>query len=138
MSYRSSAAPVLVLLATAAALAAPAACTPPSRHEDTFASETRTTAAEIPVWTKIVAPLPPATDVVRPTREERAADAFELPTPQAAAAPSPTLARPQAAAAARPLPDWVPASGCLTIVGASDLARNLGMLDELDEPAATR
>jgi hypothetical protein len=138
MSSRWSWAPPALL----ALLAIDAACTRRSPPDESQTSETHTTGGELtaPGWTKVTPRPLDAADALRPTPEERAEDATELPllaaepeptSTEAASADSPTttptpLAEP-------PLPDWVPTSGRLTIVGASDLARNLGMVDEVDD-----
>lgn len=116
------------------------ACMPRSRHDDSHASETQTTAAELtlPGWTRVtIPPLPPlSNDLLRPTREERTVDVTELPSVQIAAEVT-IEAAPIATPLAEPsLPDWVPVSGRLTVVGAADLARNLGEIDEPDAPDA--
>jgi hypothetical protein len=127
-----------------ALLAVDVACTRRSPRDDSQASETHTTGGELtaPGWTKVTPRPLGGTDVLRPAPEERAADATELPQlapgPEPTSTEEPTAAAPTATPtplAEPPLPDWVPTSGRLTIVGASDLARNLGMVDELDDDA---
>ena len=112
------------------------ACMPRSRHDDSHASTTQTTGADLtlPGWTKVtIPPLPPlSNDLLRPTPEERAADATELPGVQTTAEVTIEAAPMSTPLAEPPLPDWVPVSGRLTIVGAADLARNLGEIDEPD------
>ena len=112
------------------------ACMPRSRHDDSHASATQMTGAELtmPGWTKVtIPPLPPlSNDLLRPTSEERAADAAELPCVQVAAEVTIEAAPMSTPLAEPPLPDWVPVSGRLTIVGAGNLARNLGEIDDPD------
>ena len=92
----------------------------------------------MPGWTKVtIPPLPPlSNDLLRPTREERTADVTELPGVQITAEVTIEAAPMSTPLAEPPLPDWVPVAGRLTVVGAADLARNLGEIDEPDAPDA--
>ncbi len=117
---------------------------PRPRNDEPQTGETHTTGGELAPsgWTKVEAPPPASSDVLRTTPDERAEAAVLREAESVATAVAATIAEtpvtppPPAKAPPpleKPLPDWVPASGCLTIVGASDLARNLGVVDELDD-----
>jgi len=135
---------VAALLAVIAAQSSCMSCMSCTRHDDTQTSETHTTGGEMTGWTKVTVAPPTGNDAVRPTPEERAADATELSEPEELAAPAEETTAEETTAEEttavksleKPLPDWVPESGRLTIVGASDLARNLGIVDELDDAGA--
>lgn len=116
----------LTLCAALLATLADAACERREIREVIVTSDASTTSAEMPrrtETTRIVTPEAPAPE--SPATTPPPARPEEAPAPTAAPLPAPPPAR---HIWEPPLPSWAPDAGRLTIVGAGDRDKNLGVV----------